>query len=57
MCGADIEGPTYRRRRTHALSAGDDIHPGAKQTSTRFAAMEGTHMLLALLFQPPPTVA
>jgi hypothetical protein len=29
------EGPT------HTLSARDDIHPGAKQTPTRFAAMGG----------------
>ncbi len=32
------EGPTRRRQRTH-LIARDDIHPGAKQTATRFAAI------------------
>jgi hypothetical protein len=32
------EGPTRRRQRTH-LSARDDIHPGAKKTATRFAAI------------------
>jgi hypothetical protein len=28
------EGSTHRRQRTHALSARDDIHPGAKQTAS-----------------------
>ena len=32
------EGPTRRRQHTH-LFARDDIHPGAKQTATRFAAI------------------
>jgi hypothetical protein len=51
------EGPSHRHQNTHTLSARDDIHPGAKQKSTRFPTMGGTHLLLALLLKPPPTVA
>ncbi len=35
------EGLTHRRQRTHALSARDHIHSGAKQTAMRFVAMGG----------------
>ncbi len=51
------EGPAHRRRRTHILSARDDIQLGAKQKSTRFVANGGTHELLAMFPLPPPTVA
>ncbi len=47
--GADVrhawwrqrEGLTHRRRRTCILSARDDIQPGGKKESTRFAVMGG----------------
>jgi hypothetical protein len=64
--GADIkharrrlrEGPTNRRQRTHALSARDSIHPGAKQyVNTLLRDGGGTHLTLAVLDRPPPTVA
>ena len=35
------EGLTHRGQRTLALSTRDDIHPGAKQTATRFVEMGG----------------
>ena len=51
------EEPIHRRQRTHAR-ARDEVHPCAKQTAPRFVDGGGrTHVLLAMLFQPPPTVA
>ncbi len=32
-------GTDHQQRRTHPVSAGEDIHPDAKQKSTRFTAM------------------
>ena len=51
------EGPSHRRQRTHALSAHDDIHPGAKQTVNTLRRDGGTHPPFAVLYWPPPTVA
>ncbi len=44
------EGPTHRRQHTHALSARDGIHPGAKQyVDTLRHDGWGTHVPLAML--------
>ncbi len=51
------EATTHRRQRTHALSAHDGIHPGAKKHVDTRRRDEGTHVLLAVFPLPPPTAA
>jgi hypothetical protein len=53
------DGPTDGSARTPSVLRATAFIPVQNNTSTRFAAMGGggTHSPLALLFQPPPTVA